>query len=340
MKITVYLGTGGVGKTSVAAATALARARAGARCLVLTIDPAWRLRTALGLDDSRAEQKVALSGAASGELWAALLDVRTTLDDAVRLHGDPALVDRILSHPIYATIADSLAGMQELMAIERIDQLRRRGFDNIVVDTAPSRHAFEFLDKPTSFAELVGSSWVKLAGRTYKFFAGSRMGRLGRRTIEVYSRVEKILGADLVRQILDFYSIFVHVAEGYAHRARDTVRLLKDPQAAEFRIVTTPQKALRDAEFFSTALASRGFPLGAIYVNRVWSESTGALPNDPAAARLLEWYTVVSKAHADAVNQVAAAQADGGALYTLAELAREVDGLPGLEALASNGRLA
>jgi anion-transporting ArsA/GET3 family ATPase len=162
MKIIVYLGTGGVGKTSVAAATALAQARAGLKTLVLTIDPAWRLRSALRLQEGSLEQRVELAPPAPAELWAALLDVRATLDDAVRLYAPAARIDRILTHPIYATIADSLAGMQELMAVERIDQLGRRGFDNIVVDTAPSRHALEFLDKPMFFAQLVSSPWVKL----------------------------------------------------------------------------------------------------------------------------------------------------------------------------------
>jgi len=126
MKIIVYLGTGGVGKTSVAAATALAEARAGRKSLVLTIDPALRLRTTLHLKEGFLEQNVPLDPPASGELWAALLDVRATLDEAVRLYGKSSTADRILNHPIYATIADSLVGMQELMAVERIDQLARR----------------------------------------------------------------------------------------------------------------------------------------------------------------------------------------------------------------------
>src|SRR5439155_6527666 len=226
MKIIVYLGTGGVGKTSTAAATALAEARAGAKSLVLTIDPALRLRTTLRLKEGVLEQLVPLDPPAKGELWAALLNVRATLDDAVRLYGKSSTVDRILKHPIYATIADSLVGMQELMAVERIDQLTRRGFEHIVVDTAPSRHALEFLDKPLFFSDLAGSGWVKAVGRTYKFVAGTGMMTLGRKTIDLYARAESILGANLVRQILDFYSLFVSIAEGYAERAEKTVAML------------------------------------------------------------------------------------------------------------------
>src|SRR5216683_2895787 len=275
MKIIVYLGTGGVGKTSVAAATALAQARAGTKSLVLTIDPA-------------------------------LLDVRATLDEAVRLYGKSSTANRILNHPIYATIADSLAGMQELMAVERIDQLTRRGFEHIVVDTAPSRHALEFLDKPMFFSELVGSGWVKAVGRTYKIVERTGMLSLGRKTVDLYARAESILGANLVRQVLDFYSLFVSIAEGYAERAEKTVAMLKDPAVTEFHVVTTPQKALRDARFFHEALGSRKFPIGALYVNRVWGLEPGPEFPDGLARRVMDWYKSVRASHVAAVEAVTA----------------------------------
>lgn len=335
MKITVYLGTGGVGKTSVAAASALAQARAGHKALVLTIDPALRLRTALRLREGILEQQVELEPAATGELWAALLDVRATLDEAVHLYAPAALVQPILRHPIYATIADSLVGMQELMAVERIDQLARRGFENIVVDTAPSRHALEFLDKPMFFADLVSSNWVRLVGRTYKFVAGSGLASLGRKSIDFYQRVESILGANLVRQVLDFYSIFVSIAEGYAARAEKTVALLKDPAVTEFRIVTTPQKAQRDARYFVHALEQRRFRAGGLLVNRVWDLPAEGIEAPGLAGEALDWYRAVSRAHRQALETVRHEFGGRlGVIRALPELARDIDGMAALERIA------
>ncbi|MEX2264143.1 MAG: ArsA-related P-loop ATPase [Bryobacteraceae bacterium] len=341
MKIVVYLGTGGVGKTSVAAATAMQQARAGKKSLVLTIDPALRLRTALRLNEGPLEQQVTLDPAPAGELWAALLDVRATLDEAVRQYGKPSSVERILSHPIYATIADSLAGMQELMAVERIDQLSRRGFRHIVVDTAPSRHALEFLDKPVAFADLVGSGWVKLVGRTYRFVSSTGIASLGRRTIDLYARIESVLGANLVRQILDFYSIFVSIAEGYADRAKNTVAILKDPSVTEFRVVTTPQKALRDAAFFTEALRARNFPLGGIYVNRVWVHEPAHDSGEGIGRRLMDWYRAVRESQTAAVNQLRS-QYGGAAreIRVIGELERDIDGVEALERIAVELRMA
>jgi arsenite-transporting ATPase len=303
--------------------------------VVLTIDPAWRLRQALGLRADSAEQRVALHPPASGELWAAMLDVRATLDEAVRTYGDRGIQQRVLDHPIYGTIADSLAGMQELMAVERIHQLARHGFDNIVVDTAPSRHAFEFLDKPSSFAELAGSNWVRLIGRTYKLVEATGLLTLGRATMEVYRRVESILGAALVSQVLDFYSVFVSIAEGYSDRARSTTAMMRDPAVTDFRAVSVPGKALRDARFFAEGLAERKLPTGPFYVNRVWQLDPGGAAVGGVAGDVLAWYEGVRASQREAVAGV---QAEFGGRFpgivTLPELDQDVAGIGELESMA------
>jgi anion-transporting ArsA/GET3 family ATPase len=335
MRIIVYLGTGGVGKTSVAAATALAVAHSGARAMVLTTDPALRLRTALGLADGTTEHRVPLDDPRAGELWAALLDVRATLDEAVRLYAKPGTSESILTHSIYATIANSLAGMQELMAVERIDQLRLRGFDHIVVDTAPSRHAFEILDKPALFADFSSSRKVKLVGRTYRLAAGLGLGAIGKSAFDIYSRVESILGVNLVRQILDFYSIFYPIAEGYARRAEKTVALLHDPAVTEFRVVTTPQRALRDAAFFTEALAQRKFAIGTFCVNRAWLHPFPDTVPEGLAGEVLNWYKSVSDSHRACIWKLREAYGSQVRdIQVFSELERDVDGLQALEKLA------
>jgi anion-transporting ArsA/GET3 family ATPase len=336
MRITVYFGTGGVGKTSVAAATALARARSGLKSMVITTDPALRLRTALRLHDGKLEQQVFRDQSSGGELWAALLDVRATLEESVRANARKNDADRILQHPIYASLADSLSGMQELMAVERIDQLRRRGFDQMVVDTAPSRHALEILDKPVIFADFAGSPWVKLIGRTYKLVESTGMLALGRKTLDLYARVEAMLGATLVRQVLDFYALFLPVAEGYADRAVKTVAMLRNPSITEFRVVSSPQKAFRDVGFYQEALRQRGFQLSEALINRVWTPG----PSRPAAPGLcrevVEWYRDVQQDQQQRIAKVREEFSRAGLrIRLLHELDRDVDGLEALELLAS-----
>lgn len=334
MKIIVCVGTGGVGKTSVAASIALTQARAGAKCLVLTTDPSLRLRTALGLKDGLLEQRVPVPDA-TGELWAALLDVNATLDEAVRLYAKPGTQARILEHPIYRTIASSLSGMQELMAVERIDQLILRGFDNIVVDTAPSRHALDVFDKPELFADFSDSRRVRLVSRTYQFADAVGLTTIGRGALEFYSRVESILGTNMVRQMLDFYSLFYPIAEGYSARARRTAALLRDPRVTEFRVVTTPAKAVRDAQFFIEALNKRRFAIGMICVNRTWHHALPEMTLEGLATELLDWYQSVSASHLSAIAKMREMYGSKvKEIRILNELARDVDGVESLRLLA------
>ena len=334
MKIIVCVGTGGVGKTSVAASIALAQARAGTKCLVLTTDPSLRLRTALELKEGVLEQPVPIPDA-KGELWAALLDVKATLGEAVRLYGKPGSQQRILEHPIYRTISSSLSGMQELMAVERMDQLIQRGFENMVIDTPPSHHAFEAFDKPEIFAGFSDSGKVKLVGRTYQFVESIGLTTLSRSALDFYAKVEGMLGANLVRQVLDFYSLFYPIAEGYSSRARRTVALLRNPSVTEFRVVTTPPKALRDARFFLDELHRRKFALGMVCVNRAWQHAQPETAPEGLAADLLDWYRGVSAAQGEAIAKLR--QAIGskvGEIRILNELERDVDGLESLGRLA------
>ena len=342
MRIQIFLGTGGVGKTSVAAAMALKSALEGRRCLVLTIDPALRLRTALHLTPGIPEQKVSLEGIPGrGDLWAGLLDVRATLDRSVRLHGKPDQVETVLKHPIYQMLITSLAGMQELMAVERIDQVMRDGFENLFIDTAPSRHAFEFLDKPELFAQMVSIPIVQLVGRTYKWFERSNLSSIGRKALELYRRVEDILGATLVRQVLDFYSVFRTIAEDYGERAVRTTELFRNPDVTTFTIVTTPFKARRDGEYFQAELAKRRFTIGRIVVNRVWPEIPARVQTGsaPLARDLLAWYRSVSMAHSLIWGDMARGFSNKVPKLTrLYELPKDIDGLAALYQMALNLR--
>jgi anion-transporting ArsA/GET3 family ATPase len=227
--------------------------------------------------------------------------------------------------------------MQELMAVERIDQAIADGFEETLIDTAPSRHAFEFVDKPEFFADLVSFPLVRLVGRTYKWWEGSGLARVGRKSFELYSRVEEILGAALVRQILEFFSAFRTIAEGYGKRARRTLNLLRDPRTTSMIIVTTPFKARRDGEYFCQEMTQRKFPLGALVVNRVWPRFDLTLPTGSQAALrdTVAWYQNVSQAHQR--MWVQASEVFSGRiprLIQVPELSRDIDGLAALHEIS------
>jgi len=79
-RVIVFAGSGGVGKTTTAAALAAHGAQLGKRVVVITIDPAKRLADALGVGGTLTNEPSRIELSASGELWATMLDTRTTSD--------------------------------------------------------------------------------------------------------------------------------------------------------------------------------------------------------------------------------------------------------------------
>ena len=149
-EVVVCCGSGGVGKTTVAAVLAIQAARDGERAVVVTIDPARRLADALGLPDGLAAEPQRIELEAPGELWAMMLDTAATFDGLVRRHAaDEDQANRILENPFYRNIASALSGTQEYMAAETLHQLHNdERFDRVIVDTPPSRNALDFLEAP------------------------------------------------------------------------------------------------------------------------------------------------------------------------------------------------
>ncbi|HXI41656.1 MAG TPA: ArsA-related P-loop ATPase [Bryobacteraceae bacterium] len=337
MKIRIFLGAGGVGKTSVTAASALGTALVQGKHLVLTIDPAQRLRTALKLNAGMASaEKIPLDAySPKGELWAALLDIRASLDRMVRHDTPAAQAENVLSNPIYELLTSSIGGMQELMAIERIHQAMEDGFESIFLDTAPSRHALEFLDKPEFFVDLVTSPMVQLVGRSYKWWKGSMLEKLSRKAFEVYTHVESLIGVQLTRDVLAFFAAFQKTAEKYAARARKTLDLLRNPEVTRFTIVSVPFQARKDAEYFCDEFARRRFYVDSMVVNRLWPplprEMPGELPE--AVRKSVEWYRAVSAAQLRKRDELVSAFS--GRIPSIISVPDFPPDLQGLEALHS-----
>jgi anion-transporting ArsA/GET3 family ATPase len=332
--IVVSVGTGGVGKTTVSTVLAMNFARSGYKTLVLTIDPARRLKGLLNLDGGGGEHRVSLPDSFPGELWAALLDVELTLETAVRNYGDPRQIKSVLDHRIYRMLVTSLSGMQELMALEYLDQALKRGYEAVVIDTAPSRHAFEFLDKPEYFAELVSYPFVKIASASYRIWSASPFGRIGRRSLDVYARLEELVGVGVVGQVLDFYGLFRSIAEGYARRARKTAAILRDPARTDFFVVTVPDKAERDVDFFERELQARSYPRPRTIINRCWPAPPKDLsPTNPHERRVLDWGSAVVDEQEKVLERLAGRSADVAPPLMLRELPTPVDGMSALEKL-------
>src|SRR5579875_3000977 len=266
-RVVVTCGSGGVGKTTTAAAMALLGAEAGRRTVVLTIDPARRLAQSMGLvelDNTPRE----VPGVPN--LSAMMLDMKRTFDDVVLEHSTPERAQQIFANPFYQSLSSSFAGTQEYMAMEKLGQLVAADeWDLIVVDTPPSRSALDFLDAPNRLGRFLDGRMIRVI--TAPARAGGRTGlKVVTAGIGVFAKVfSRVLGGDLIRDLSSFVSALESMFGGFRERAQHTYELLKTPGTA-FVVVASPEPdALREASYFVERLSTEHMPLAGLIVNRV-----------------------------------------------------------------------
>ena len=294
-RVIVCCGSGGVGKTTTAAAIGLRAAERGRHVVVLTVDPARRLAQSMGLTSldntprpvpftEAAGDDQARGGTPGGSLHAMMLDMKRTFDEIVEAHADPDRAAQILANPFYQSLSSGFSGTQEYMAMEKLGQLRRADeWDLIVVDTPPSRSALDFLDAPQRLGRFLDGRLIRLlvvpakvGGRAYLKVLNAGFGM-------VTGVLTRVLGAGVLRDVQTFVSALDTMFGGFRERADYTYRLLRAPGTA-FLVIAAPEPdALREASYFVERLAQEGMPLAGLILNRVHGSPAARL----SAARSL-----------------------------------------------------
>ena len=287
--ILVCCGSGGVGKTTTAAAMAMEAARLGRRACVVTIDPARRLADALGLE-GLGNTPGRVAGDWPGELWALMLDTRSTFDALVERHAaTPEQAERILGNRMYRNISAALSGTQEYMAMEKLYELHTGeglvgvdgSFDLIVVDTPPTRNALDFLDAPRRLTRF-------LDNRLFRMLVMPARGYL--RAVSVAAQtfvrtVARVVGSEVVDDAVAFFQGFEGMEQGFRDRAQRVLDLLSGDDTS-FVLVASPRKdTVSEALFFAERLQEAGLGVQALVVNRMHPQFAGATRTTGSAAR-------------------------------------------------------
>ncbi|WP_068399086.1 ArsA family ATPase [Kribbia dieselivorans] len=273
-RIVVCCGSGGVGKTTMAASIGVRAAERGRRVVVLTIDPARRLAQALGLEslDNTPRPVSGILAESGGSLDAMMLDMKRTFDEVVEAHSTPEKAAQILANPFYQALSSSFAGTQEYMAMEKLGQLRRESeaegrWDLIIVDTPPSRSALDFLDAPNRLSSFLDGRFIRL------LMAPARIGsKVGMRMLGAgvaIATMTKVLGGDLLTDVQSFVAALDTMFGGFRERADRTYALLKDDETVFVVVAAPEQDAMREASFFVQRLGVDQMPLAGLIVNRM-----------------------------------------------------------------------
>lgn len=290
-RVIVCCGSGGVGKTTISAALGLALARTGSRVAVVTIDPARRLASALGLaalGDEPRRVEIGPEGG-PGELWALQLDAKATFDRLVVRHApSPEAAQRILDNRIYAHLSGAVAGSQEYMAVERLNELTHDPrFDQIILDTPPAQNALDFLDAPMRITHFIEGKSLRML-----LSPGSTTGNLGWKVLHagsstVFSILERITGAQLLRDLSDFLAAFDGMYAGFSERADAVRELLHSPQAVFVVVASPDDEPVREAAALAERLTHDKFPIGPAIMNRVRQPPLTEPPRREVLVRVL-----------------------------------------------------
>ncbi|MFN0089562.1 MAG: ArsA family ATPase [Acidimicrobiales bacterium] len=339
------LGAGGVGKTTVAAALAVRAAQLGRRAAVVTIDPARRLADALGAGALGNAPRL-VAGDWPGELWAVMLDTKATFDELVARHAaDADQAARILANRFYRNVSEALAGTQEYMAMEKLYELQEEhGFDLVVVDTPPSRHALDFLRAPNQLGRL-------LDHRAYRLLTARGVGaaKVVNRAAQSFVRLAaRAVGAEVLDDAVAFFAAFDGMEHGFRARELRARHALEGPGAA-FVLVAGPRRAsLEEADWLADRLGEQGISVGVLVVNRVQPSFAGgspealaellAAPGPPArqelAANLAE-LRAAAELEAHELARLSGRRCAGGLVLRAPLFADDVHELAALERLAA-----
>jgi anion-transporting ArsA/GET3 family ATPase len=339
--IIVVLGPGGVGKTTIAAAIGLAAARAGFPTAVLTVDPARRLRDALGLERLEA-QPHRLDGRrlrAAGldprlAFSASALDVKATWDGLVeRFVPTGAARQQILENNFYRNLTQRFAGAESYAALEQLRVMHDDGaFAIEVVDTPPAIHAFDFIEAPDHLARLLDSgaarwlmNWSSAAAQ-HRTPLSNRIGRV------IVAQLEEFAGSRPLSAIAEFFGVAAEAIEVIRQRMLDASVLLRS-LAVRFVVVTTAaEDRICEAQAIVRRLKTEKLRLAAVVINRAADQKTFAALADapsrlpPHLLEIAQLRTINAtdrlRAIADFLGEYAAAQ--GASIIRAAGFAREL----------------
>jgi anion-transporting ArsA/GET3 family ATPase len=269
----IVVGSGGVGKTTLAASLGVLSAREGRDTLVMTFDPSMRLKQTLGVGEEARLREVPVAFDAPGTLHASLLDARLTFDRLIERYApDEESRRRVLGNRFYQHLSGTLGGILEYMAVERLFEVAADGrYGQVVLDTPPTRQALDFLEAPKRIVAFLDSGALRVALKPWfdeegRLRAASKWGILGRRAERF---LDEVVGMDLLRDMAEFFQAFGPLYEGFRGRALEVEELLSSKKTL-FVLVSGPgEERIPDTLFFARKLEEAGYNLGPIVVNRV-----------------------------------------------------------------------
>ena len=342
-RILICAGTGGVGKTSLAASLGVLAASNGIRTLVLTIDPALRLAQSLGINSTPGEE-MPVPGVPN--LTASMIDPRREFDQFVLGTLDKGLAKGLFNNRLYQQLVSNLNGSQEFTSLVRlINAAESKKYDLIILDTPPTQNAVDFLKAPDRIYALFQDSvigWFSTTDEKQGFIKRT----MHRGTRIVTGALERVTGSVFIHELKDFFSHIYHLQGRVATLSADVGNLLHSKHTGFLLITGFDETKLKEALEFQQDLRSEKLQLCGVVVNRwfpEWAEGeregTNEWKQDPDFKMLEKFYGDFSaffKNRQAIFDRFVAQLGPGVPVIKLPDFKNNVQGIEDLRQVAAN----
>ncbi len=270
-QVEIFCGTGGVGKTTISVSRGIDLALKGKKVLLITIDPAKRLKQVLSLDDDNKglEQRVDLRNFSDsvneGELYGQLLSPKKTFS---RILGQN-------DNDIISTLTKPYGGMSEISAVLELDhQLKSNKYDHIILDTPPGQHFLDFLNS----AKKINSFFDKNFAEIFKYVRNEKKpGRLISKILssgidKLLSLLETVTGKGFVNEFIEAIHILYQKRDKFLN-AINVEKTLLDPSLSTWYLVSSVDQIKgRDAQGLLMSIKEFRKENTFLIINRSWAE--------------------------------------------------------------------
>ncbi len=310
--VLVCAGSGGVGKTTIAAALGVRAAQMGKKVLVLTIDPSKRLGTSLGISRSGGDDVLVPNQNVAGQLFAAVLNSKLVFDNFVReAVKNPEMAEKFMRNRLYIQLSTKLSASQEFTALERLfASVASQKYDLVILDTPPTKHAIDFLRSPqkiNSMFQKSATDWfVKTHRESHSFF--SRFSA----TQQVLNVFRKITGSNFIDELVDFFTGIEAWQQKVQGRTIDVHNLLINEKTGFILVSGFDVIKMREATAFAKELKKGGHKLSGVIINRAFplglKDSAAELgqrcrpENKEIVERLINYYNKYLKFYAERIG--------------------------------------
>ncbi len=339
-RVVICVGSGGVGKTTIAAALGVRARQLNRRALVLTVDPAKRLARALGLTLGDVDERKVPSGTSAGELYAAIIDSQKIFNTFIAEHaGESSLVERILNNPLYQQLSTTLSGSQEFTSMERLLQGLEKNHDIVILDTPPTKHALDFLVAPERLNALFQDAvfrWIAGGSESSGFF--SQLFSRGTKTVR--KSLEVVTGQQFIEQLVDFFAA-IRALQSVLQSRTDKIRAILKSNECRFVLVTSFDEAkLSEAGHLRSDLEKLGYQLSGVVINRAYPElvkldDPTAVTDTPQLAAAFKQFASYYRHRYTLFQAFSEALPTNIQVVRVPEYAKDITGVQSLEELAN-----